>query len=51
MKECNHPSVCDGGYGKKRCCQCDKIITDEEWQKIINQAEVESEHSDYGDRD
>jgi len=36
-KECKHPSICDGGYGKKRCCRCDAIIADyEAWKSNDN---------------
>ncbi len=23
---CKHVFICDGGYGRKRCCACDKIV-------------------------
>ena len=25
--ECKHESICDGGYGRKRCTKCDKIVS------------------------
>jgi len=46
-KECKHLFLCDGGYGRKRCVMCDKIVEEKKENKDADYNALMSDQFNY----